>query len=414
MTSLLSLIASAAARRPRIATLLVLIGLVGCIGGAVAVGGAFKDDFTVPGIESQKAQDLLEQRFPAQSGTQATLVFSGADLAKGKIGSALKDVERQPHVVSVDKLRMSEDGRTAYTTVSYDQTATDLDASAREKLEEATAGLPKSGIRVAMSGEPIDGAATGGFPIGELVGLGIAVLLLIAVLRSLRAAGNALFTALAGVALGFGALLWAASATDVPGLAPTLAGMLGLGAGIDYALLLSARQQEELRRGRTPVEAAKIANATAGHSAITAAGIVLVSISGLLVTGIPFVGKAGVAAGLVVLACAVMCVVLLPARFGRSGTRMLPRRDRKERTERAVKAPWATKRPIFALLAAGLVTSRSPPPRPTSSSASPTTATSPPTRPSARPTTSSPRASAPASTGRWSSPSRCPASPTPR
>ena len=82
----------------------------------------------------------------------------------------------------------------------------------------------------------------------------------------------------------------------------------------------------------------------------------LVSISGLLVTGIPFVGKAGVAAGLVVLACAVMCVVLLPARFGRSGTRMLPRRDRKERTERAVKAPWATKRPIFALLAAGLVT----------------------------------------------------------
>ena len=82
----------------------------------------------------------------------------------------------------------------------------------------------------------------------------------------------------------------------------------------------------------------------------------LVSISGLLVTGIPFVGKAGVAAGLVVLACAVMCVVLLPARFGSSGTRMLPRRDRKERTERAVKAPWATKRPIFALLAAGLVT----------------------------------------------------------
>ncbi|HEX5868213.1 MAG TPA: MMPL family transporter, partial [Beijerinckiaceae bacterium] len=356
MTSLLSLIASAAARRPRIATLLVLIGLVGCIGGAVAVGGAFKDDFTVPGIESQKAQDLLEQRFPAQSGTQATLVFSGSDL-KG-VGSTLKAIERQPHVVSVDRLRTSEDGRTAYTTVSYDQTATDLDASAREKLEDATAALPKSGVKVAMSGEPIDGAATGGPPIGELVGLGIAVLLLIAVLRSLRAAGNALFAALAGVALGFGALMWAAAATDVPGLAPTLAGMLGLGAGIDYALLLSARQQEELRRGRSPVEAAKRANETAGHSAITAAGIVLVSISGLLVTGIPFVGRAGVAAGLVVLACAVMCVVLLPARFGRLGIKMLPRRERKqaELAPVSVKAPWATKRPIFALLAAGLVT----------------------------------------------------------
>ena len=179
-----------------------------------------------------------------------------------------------------------------------------------------------------MSGEPIDGAATGGFPIGELIGLVIAIVLLIAVLRSLRAAGNALLAAFAGLGLGFGALMWAAAATDVPGLAPTLAGMLGLGAGIDYALLLASRQQEELRAGHDPVEAARRANATAGHSAVTAAGIVLVSISGLLVTGIPFVGRAGVAAGLVVLACAVMCVVLLPARFARSGRRLLPRRER--------------------------------------------------------------------------------------
>ena len=359
MTSLLSLIASAAARRPRIATLLVLIGLVGCIGGAVAVGGTFKDDFTVPGIESQKAQDLLEQRFPAQSGTQATLVFSGSNL--DAVGPVLKQIERQPHVVSVDKPQVSKDGKTAYANVSYDQTATDLDAKAHERLEDATAPLAKSGVAVAMSGEPIDGAATGGFPIGEVAGLGIAVLLLIFVLRNLRAAGNALFAALAGVALGFGALLWGASLTEVPGLAPTLAGMLGLGAGIDYALLLSARQQEELRRGRTPIEAAKRANATAGESALTAAGIVLVSISGLLVTGIPFVGRAGVAAGLVVLLCAVMCVVLLPARFGRLGIKMLPRRERKqldaEPTQAAdVKAPWATKRPVFALLAAGLIT----------------------------------------------------------
>ena len=303
----------------------MLIGLVGCIGGAVAVGGSFKDDFTVPGIESQKAQDLLEQRFPAQSGTQATLVFSGSDLDAGAIGSALKH-DRAPAARRrrSTSCGISEDGRTAYATVSYDQTATDLDATARERLEDATAGLPKSGIAVAMSGEPIDGAATGGFPIGEVVGLGIAVLLLIVVLRNLRAARQRALRRARGRRARLRRAAVGGPATDVPGLAPTLAGMLGLGAGIDYALLLSARQQEELRRGRTPVEAAKRANATAGHSALTAAGIVLVSISGLLVTGIPFVGRAGVAAGLVVLACAVMCVVLLPARFGRRGTRMLP------------------------------------------------------------------------------------------
>ena len=211
-----------------------------------------------------------------------------------------------------------------------------------------------------MSGEPIDGAATGGFPIGEVVGLAIAVLLLIAVLRNLRAARNALGAAFAGIGLGFGVLMWAAAVTDVPGLAPTLAGMLGLGAGIDYALLLAARQQEELRAGHSPTEAAKRANATAGHSAVTAAAIVLVSISGLLVTGIPFVGRAGVAAGLVVLACAIVCVVLLPARFARAGRRMLPRRERKANAPAAAarvpRAPWATKRPVLALLAAGAVT----------------------------------------------------------
>ena len=377
MTSLLTQIAGAAARRPRIATLLVLLGITAVIGGAVAAGGQFKDDFTVPGIESQKAQDLLEQRFPAQSGTQATLVFStpkGA-LDTDAIETSLTKIGEQPHVVSVEEPRLSEDGRTAYAAVSYDQTATELDAKARERLEDATAGLPKSGVQVAMSGEPIDGAATGGFPIGEVIGLAIAVLLLVAVLRNLRAARNALGAAFAGIGFGFGALMWAAAATDVPGLAPTLGGMLGLGAGIDYALLMAARQQEELRAGRSPVEAAKRTNATAGHSAITAAGIVLVSISGLLVTGIPFVGRAGVAAGLVVLACAIVCVVLLPARFARAGTKLLPKRERASARRHAARARGPRSAPCSRCSPPAPSSSRSPPRRPASSSASPTTAT---------------------------------------
>jgi putative drug exporter of the RND superfamily len=371
MASVLSHLTTRVTRHPRRATLAVLLALVALIGGAVAAGGAFKDDFTVPGIESQQAQDLLEQRFPAQAGTQATLVFTGDrslddSASRQALGAALARIERQPHVVAVENPfatpgRLSDDERTAYAAVSYDQTATDLDSEASERLDDATAGLERSGVDVAMAGEPIDGAATGGFPIGELAGLLIAVLLLLVVLRSFRAARNALGTALVGLGFGFGALIWAAAATDVPGLAPTLAGMLGLGAGIDYALLLAARQQEELRAGHDPIEAARRANATAGHSALTAASIVLVSISGLLVTGIPFVGRAGVAAGLVVLACAVVCVVLLPARFASAGRRLLPRRERDDVARhpspvRARRAPWATRRPILALLAAAALT----------------------------------------------------------
>jgi RND superfamily putative drug exporter len=337
-------------RRPRAATFAVVLALVAALGSAIALGGSFKDDFSVPGIESQRAQDLLEQRFPAQSGTRATVVFA-APLDRPAITTALDRVREQPHVASVDKLRVSEDGKIAYATVGYDREANEIDG-ARDKLEEATTGL-----NAALSGEVIDGEATGGFPIGEVIGLAIAVILLIAVLRNMRAARNALGAAFAGLGFGFAALMWLAAATDVPGLAPTLAGMLGLGAGIDYALLLAARQQEELRRGHTPLEAARRANTTAGHSALVAASIVLVSISGLLVTGIPFVGRAGVAAGLVVLACAVTCLVLLPARFASAGRRMLPRREQRVKTTRGEpRTPWATKRPWAALIVAGAVT----------------------------------------------------------
>jgi RND superfamily putative drug exporter len=364
MSSPLSHIAAAVGRRPRLATLAVLLAIPLLAGGAIAAGGGFTDDFSVPGIESQKAQDLLDARFPAQAGTQATVVFTARDgeLAPAGVRGALRAIEGQPHVVSVDPLRVSDDGRTGYATVGYDAPAGDLDGSVRERLESATDALP--GTDVALAGEVIDGAATGGFPIGEVAGLVIAVILLILVLRSLRAAGNALLAAFAGIGLGFGLLLWGSTVTDVPGLAPTLAGMLGLGAGIDYALLLAARQQEELRAGHAPLEAARHANASAGHSALTAAGIVLVSIAGLIVTGIPFVGRAGVAAGVVVLAAAIVCVILLPARFAASGRRVLPRRERRQadangdspRSHAAPRRPWATRRPWLALAAGVLVT----------------------------------------------------------
>ncbi len=157
MSSLLSALASLVARRPRAATLAVLLAIAATIGGAVAAGGAFQDDFTVPGIESQRAQDLLEQRFPAQSGTQATVVFSARDgrLEPRTLDPALAAIGGQPGVVAVEDPfatpdRVSADGRTAYATVTYDRPADDLDGEARERLEDATAALPRSGVDVAV------------------------------------------------------------------------------------------------------------------------------------------------------------------------------------------------------------------------------------------------------------------------
>src|SRR5215217_7270850 len=110
MSSLLSSLALTVGRRPRRATVTILAVLALVLGGALAAGGAFKDDFTVPGIESQRAQDLLEQRFPAASGTQATLVFSAERGARPEreINGALTEIAKQPHVASVDELRLSK------------------------------------------------------------------------------------------------------------------------------------------------------------------------------------------------------------------------------------------------------------------------------------------------------------------
>ena len=189
MTSLLSWLASVMGRRPRIATFAVLFAVIALIGGGMAVGGAFKDDFTVPGIESQAAQDLLERASPS-SPAPAPSSSSARTTPSSPLTRARPDAEAasraSPTSPTVEPLRTSEDGRTAFATVSYDQDATDLGADARKQLETATAKLP-AGVAVAMSGEPIDGAATGGFPIGELAGLLIAVALLIAVLKSVRA-----------------------------------------------------------------------------------------------------------------------------------------------------------------------------------------------------------------------------------
>ena len=138
MTSFLSSLAAFVGRRPRRSTLAILVLLAVLLGGAIGAGGAFEDDFTVPGIESQRAQDLLEQRFPSASGTQATLVFSSGDGAvtgRGEtreIRAALATIAGQPHVTAVEDPfeaagRISPDRRTAFASVGYDRTAEKLD-----------------------------------------------------------------------------------------------------------------------------------------------------------------------------------------------------------------------------------------------------------------------------------------------
>jgi RND superfamily putative drug exporter len=316
------------------AAVIVLIGAA-----AGAAGGTFADDFRTPGVESQQAVDLLQSRFPAASGDSATVVFSVPDgsLRDGDRAAAISRtvaaIAHQPHVTGVvdplsaqGKGQVSRDGRIAFAMVQYDQPASDMKKAPSERLESAAATARAAGVDVSMRGQVVDVGQQQDAPVGELIGIAAAVVVLTLVFRSLVAMAITLVASLIALAAGSLLLVLGSSVVSFPSIAPTLGVMLGLGAGIDYALLLVGRYREQRAAGDDGPEAAARAASTAGVAVLAAGAIVVVAISGLLATGIPFVGRMGLGAALMVATVAVGAVTILPTLLGAASRRLKPRR----------------------------------------------------------------------------------------
>ncbi|HWT94481.1 MAG TPA: MMPL family transporter [Solirubrobacteraceae bacterium] len=351
-------------------------GLIGLVAGILIVGaiigsqsGSAPDDFSIPGTESQRAQDLLESKFPSAAGVSGQIVFT---VKSGKltdaeprqaIESALAAVGKLPNVTSAsDPLAqeggaLSEDARTGYSTVQYDLQPTDLEKEDGEKLEETAREAEKGGVQVELRGQPIDIAAEQEAPVGELVGIAIAIVLLTLLFRSLAAMAVTLFGALIGVMISQLVLAAVSKPIGIPDFATTIAVMLGLGAGIDYALLIFSRFREQLAAGDSPPEASARANATAGVSVVAAGAIVMVAIAGLLAVGIPLVGKMGVGAAIAVAFVVVSSIAVLPIFAGMMARWLHPKDPahvaRSEGFER-----WGrilVKRPVVPVVVGGLL-----------------------------------------------------------
>ena len=347
-----------------VAVVLVALGVAANVGG-----GSFVDDFKTPGTESQRAIDLLDERFAAESGDTANVVFaveSGTlrePERRAAIERTIKEIGGQPHVTSApspftkDSGRLSEDGRIAYVPVQYDDTAGTLGREPGKRLEQASDRADGAGLEVSRNGVVVDQAEQATFPVGELIGVAVAIIVLTLVFHSAAAMALTLLSAL--IALGGGMLLlqFGSAFADFPSFAPTLGVMLGLGAGFDYALLIVGRYREELASGNSVSHAARVANATAGTSVVAAGVIVVVAISGLLATGIPFVGRMGVGSAIIIAMVAVGAVTVLPALMGAFARRLRPKRpEHVEPSQRF--ARWAamiTRRPLVATIVGGLV-----------------------------------------------------------
>ncbi|MFF3401462.1 MMPL family transporter [Streptomyces sp. NPDC002659] len=337
---------ASAARHPWRVIAAWLIAATLAVLAAVAIGGRTADSMTAPGLDSQRAAELIERAGTGQEGMTAQVVVTPLDggatfFDHGSARTALTrlqtEVKRLPHVLGTSDPAgaldaggdtavrgglVSADGRIAVVRVQYpDQSrlsTEDLDALV-DLGDRLRAELP---LRIEMGGNLFyafsdpDGGAS------ELIGLLAAAAILFLAFGSLVATALPIGMAVFGLTVGVATMTVLAGLTDVPTFAPVLGSMVGLGVGIDYALFVLARHREYLARGLDPQEAAGRAVATAGRPVVFAGGTVVVSILGLAVANVPFMTVGGLAVSIVVLTMVVASVTLLPAFLGAAGPRM--------------------------------------------------------------------------------------------
>ncbi|WP_046733068.1 MMPL family transporter [Streptomyces humi] len=314
-------------RRGSVALLwLAVLAAVGL--GALQAPGASDEEFSAPGIESQKAFDLMQERFPgaAADGATARVVFVAPHGQKVTATAHREVIEETvgtlgdgAQVASVadpfTAKAVSEDGSTAYATVTYKVTSSAITDASRTALADAVGKARDAGLTVETGGSAMD---SGGGPGGaaEVIGISVAALVLLVTFGSLAAAGLPLLTAILGVGVSMFTVTLLAGALGLSSSTGTLAMMLGLAVGIDYALFVVSRYREERARGRAPEEAAGLAVGTAGSAVVFAGLTVVIALAGLSVVGIPMLTRMGLtAAGAVVVAVGV-ALTAVPALLG--------------------------------------------------------------------------------------------------
>ncbi|QQM45601.1 MMPL family transporter [Streptomyces liliifuscus] len=330
-------------RRGRVmAVWLLLLAVVGGLG--ITLHGKVTNEFSVPGIESQKAQDLLEEKFPTAAGGVARVVFAAPEdgtltepKADAAVTASLKKAADVPGVVNVsDPARtgtVSESQRIGYADVLFRQSADSVPETSKDALSEAMAQARDVGLEVEFGGSAMQPKTEVGGP-AEIVGVMIAFAVLALALGSLIAAGLPLVTAVVGVAIGVLGVQFVSRFLEMTSTATVLALMIGLAVGIDYALFILSRHREQLADPDTDVEdSIARAVATAGSAVVFAGATVIIALAALAVTGIPFLTIMGLAAAVTVLLAVLIAITLVPAVLGLFGERLRPRARRTERTK---------------------------------------------------------------------------------
>jgi RND superfamily putative drug exporter len=299
------------------------------------VGGSLKDEFEIPGSDTQRATDLIEKEFAAEQGGVLNLVFAAPEgqrldtpERKAAVNRAIaqlktqefkptgKDPDGKAGIESVgnpfSKDTFSDDGRIAYAEAQFDRVIYEEDREAVVAVQDAVREtVAPAGVIAEFNGDaefpPIEQGTQ------ELLGLLAALIVLIVVFRTIVATSLPLFLAVSAVMSAFLLLFILAGLTDINTITPLLVSMIGLGVGIDYSLFIVTRFRQLLHEGLTPEDAAAEAGASAGRAVLFAGLTVAISVTGLAFFGLDFVTKLGIGSALGVLTTVLLANSLLLA-----------------------------------------------------------------------------------------------------
>ncbi|MFE5190715.1 MMPL family transporter [Streptomyces sp. NPDC056628] len=333
-------------QRRLVAVLLWLLAFGGVTAAAAVTGSAYSTDYEVPGTESGRATQLLQEGFPGFGGDSDTVVWhtaSGtvrAGAVEQTMTRTLDDIADLPGVASVNgpygkqgAARISEDGHTAYATVTFDTGAERLDEGEARAVVDTAKAAETDGLQVELGGSAVALTESPGGHTAEIVGVAVAAVVLFLAFGSLAASLLPIATALVSVGTAYAGIALLGHAMTVADFAPMLGMLIGLGVGIDYALFIVTRHRRGLKRGLPVAESITNAVVTTGRAVVFAGATVCIALLGMLILRLSFLNGVAIAASLTVVLTVAASVTLLPALLSLIGMRALSRRERRRLAE---------------------------------------------------------------------------------
>ncbi|MFE2426810.1 MMPL family transporter [Streptomyces sp. NPDC059373] len=312
-----------------------LVMLITAAGTGLALAKPFESTVTIPGTEAQRTLDAVAERFPASrqhaTGTIVVQAPKGKTVTTAPVHQVVDDMAGKAQDVegvatvtapSTSGGSVSADGTIGVISIRFKATSNaEVSKATRTALEEIADHAREEGVTTELGG-PAAPKAPGEHPAGQTIGILATLLILVLVFRSLRAAVIPFVTAMVTVGLGLLLLLTASHFVTLQSTSMTLASMLGLAVGMDYALFIMSRHQEQVRSGMDPADSAGLAVGTAGSAVVFAGATVVVALAALAVVDIPFLTVMGLAAAATVLIAVLVALTLVPAVLGLLGHRI--------------------------------------------------------------------------------------------